>query len=117
MTMDGHLKLVGILHIATNLLTLFSACVLLFFAPTLFAFREGGVWVFGFVLLFIGGIILLTAIPGIIGGIGLLMYQSWARILLFIVAAFSLFNFPIGTVIGGYTFWVLLQDEARQMLR
>lgn len=117
MTMDGHLKVVAILHIASNLLTLFAACVILLFTPALFAIPDGGAWVFGLIALFIAGIIMLTAVPGIIGGVGLLMYQSWARILLFIVAAFSLFNFPIGTAIGAYTFWVLLQDEAKQMLR
>ena len=65
----------------------------------------GGVWMLAF------------AIPSIIAGIGLLQHKSWARILTLILAVFALFNFPIGTLIAIYTFWVLLQPETEQLLR
>ena len=50
--------------------------------------------------------------PGIIAGIGLLARAGWGRILTLIIAAFSLLNFPLGTALGAYTFWVLLQSSA-----
>ena len=60
---------------------------------------------------FIGGFIFLLSIPEVIGGIGLLKRKSWARILVLIVAATDLICIPIGTAIGIYSIWVLLQDE------
>lgn len=53
------------------------------------------------------GITLVTTLPGLIGGIGVLKKRPWARILLLIVSVFDLFAFPIGTAIGIYTLWAL----------
>ncbi len=68
------------------------------------------------ILPFIGlmGMILFTAlgVPGIVAGIGLLRRKTWGRILALIVGFFSLVNVPIGTALGIYTFFVLLQQEA-----
>jgi hypothetical protein len=52
----------------------------------------------------------LIAIPGLIAGFGLLARQSWARILAIVVAILGLLNFPLGTLIGLYSLWVLLQE-------
>ena len=65
------------------------------------------------VLLFL----LLTSIPEIIGGIGLLKRRPWARILILIVACMDLLWIPIGTIIGIYELWVLLQDETTQLFK
>jgi hypothetical protein len=48
---------------------------------------------------------------GLVGGIGLLSFQSWARYLVIIVAALGCLNIPIGTLKGVYSIWVLMQDE------
>src|SRR4030042_1763384 len=48
---------------------------------------------------------------GLIGGIGLLSLQPWARYLVIVVAALGCLNIPIGTLKGVYSLWVLLQDE------
>ena len=53
----------------------------------------------------------VLAVPGIIGGIGLLKRKGWARILMLMIAVLDLFNIPIGTLIGAYTIWVLLNDQ------
>ncbi|MFZ5519107.1 MAG: hypothetical protein ACOY90_20915 [Candidatus Zhuqueibacterota bacterium] len=63
----------------------------------------------------IASFLVLTAIPGIIGGIGLLKRKSWARILILIVAAIDLLDFPLGTALSVYSFWVLLQDESAKI--
>lgn len=52
---------------------------------------------------------------GTIGGIGLLMGKPWARILVLVLAVLDLFHLPIGTIIGIYTIWVLLNDETAQL--
>jgi hypothetical protein len=54
----------------------------------------------------------ILSVPGLIGGIGLFLYKSWARILVLIVSALDLLNIPIGTIIGVYSIWVLVQDDA-----
>lgn len=57
------------------------------------------------------GFFLLFSIPELIGGIGLIKHRSWARILVLIIAILDLINIPIGTAIGIYTIWVLLNEE------
>jgi len=57
------------------------------------------------------------SVLGILGGIGLLTYQSWARILVIIVSAISCLNVPFGTLIGVYSIWVLAQDETKALFR
>jgi hypothetical protein len=59
--------------------------------------------------------LVLTSLPGIIGGVGLLMWKNWARILVIILAVLDLFNIPIGTALGIYTLWVLFKDETTQL--
>jgi hypothetical protein len=56
-------------------------------------------------------IIIIISIPGIIAGIGLLKFRPWARILAIILGALHLFSFPVGTALGIYTFWVLLNAQ------
>jgi len=53
----------------------------------------------------------ILSLMGVIGGIALLSYKSWGRILVIIVAAFGCLNIPIGTLIGVYSIWVLMQDD------
>lgn len=60
-----------------------------------------------------GGILfLLLALPGFLAGYGLLKHQEWGRILALVLAFLNLLNFPLGTLLGAYTLWVLLQTSA-----
>ena len=52
---------------------------------------------------------------GIIGGIGLFAYRSWARILVMIVSALNCLNVPVGTAKGVYSIWVLMQPESIEL--
>ena len=60
-------------------------------------------------------IILIFSAPQIIGGIGLLKGQPWARILMIVLSAINLISVPIGTVTGAYGLWVLLNEETTRM--
>lgn len=53
----------------------------------------------------------VISLPGIIAGIGLLKRKEWARILTLILSVIDLFNIPIGTAVGIYSIWALVQDE------
>lgn len=52
-------------------------------------------------------------VPDFIAAFGLLARQRWARILGIVVGFLNLPGFPLGTLVGGYTIYVLLQDSAR----
>jgi len=73
-------------------------------------------WLFSLLGTFIGVYLLIVSLPGLILAWGLYARRSWARILGFIVAALSLLNFPVGTILGGYTIWVLTRPETELLL-
>ncbi len=57
---------------------------------------------------------LILAVPGFLAGYGLLQRREWGRILAIVLAFLSLLNFPLGTLLGVYAFWVLLQTSANE---
>lgn len=59
---------------------------------------------------------LLLSAPSIIGGWGLLTFKPWSRILMMVVSGFHLLHVPLGTVLGVYGLWVLLNEQTRQLL-
>ena len=61
------------------------------------------------------GFFLLFSVPEVIGGIGLLKRRGWAKILVLIIGILDLANIPIGTAIGIYTIWVLLNEKTAQL--
>lgn len=63
----------------------------------------------------VGFLILVTSIPNLLAGIGLLAHKNWARILALILGVLNLFKFPWGTALAIYTFWVLLHSETRRL--
>ncbi len=61
--------------------------------------------------------ILLASLPGIIAGVGMLKYRPWSRILAIVVSALNLLNVPLGTALGVYSLWVLLNNEVEQLFK
>jgi hypothetical protein len=53
----------------------------------------------------------IISIPGILAGLGLYKRKEWARILTLILSVIEIFSFPIGTAIGIYSIWALIQPE------
>jgi len=58
---------------------------------------------------------LALAVPNLVGAAGLIKRRPWARILVLIVSTMDLFAFPVGTIIGIYTIWVLVQKETVEL--
>lgn len=54
----------------------------------------------------------LLTLPDFIAAFGLLARKRWARILGVVVGVLNLPGFPMGTLIGGYAIFVLMQDSA-----
>ena len=119
--MKQHVTVVGALYIAFGIVGILIATTVL--AGTIGSglialFVEGDALPLG-ILSIVGSSVALFLVvlfvPGIVGGIGLLKRKQWARYLVLILAILNLFNIPIGTALGIYTFWVLLQDETAKL--
>lgn len=116
--MQQHLKVVAWIHL---LFGIFGVGFALLFGGLgaivgLFSGEPGGLMaggIIGLISIFFG----LLSLPALLGGWGLLNYKPWARIVVIVLSVLNLLNFPIGTVIGGYSLWVLLNDETQQILR
>jgi hypothetical protein len=59
----------------------------------------------------IGCAVFLLSIPEIIGGLGLLKFRKWGRILVIVVSIVGLVQFPLGTAIGIYSLWALFHKD------
>jgi hypothetical protein len=68
-------------------------------------------------LMFVGICILAFSAIGLIGGIGLLNREPWARTVALVAGFLELVNFPIGTALGIYTIWVLLSSGSEEEYR
>ena len=124
--MEQHIKIVAILNIVLGGLGVLTALfVLLFFGglagiasfdPGSNSRAEDGA-----VLGIIGGVafivIALFSVPSVIGGVGLLKFREWARILMIVLSALNLMNIPLGTALGIYGLWALTMDETRVLFR
>jgi len=114
MTIDKHIKLIGILHIVHSVLVgvvgLFIFGVLSVVGAV---FREKtAMFVLGLIGSIVGFFFVLVALPGLVGGIGLLMKTSWGRIVTLIVSFLKLLDIPIGTALGVYSIVILFRDDA-----
>jgi len=112
--MKKHVTIVGALQIGFSSLWLILAVVLYF----IFTFARGQVGdddtalkVLGFLSISLPVFLGVISLLGLISGIALLSYRGWARIITIIVSALGCFNIPIGTLVGVYTIWVLMQDD------
>ncbi len=113
MNMAQHVKLVAIFNITFGAIFAFiGVMALIFFAGIGIASGDpeaipvlGVIGTVGFIFM------LGLGLPGILGGIGLLKHQEWARILVIALSCLDLFAVPIGTALSIYTFWVLFNDE------
>lgn len=56
-------------------------------------------------------VVVVLSVPGLIVGIGLVKFRSWARVGGLVLSALNLLNFPFGTALGAYGLWVLLSKE------
>ena len=111
--MEKHISLVAVLHIGFSILGLMiGAIAIIILVSTGIVSQDSE----AFLVLTIVGISLaifmfITCIPGLIGGIGLLKKKNWARLLLLIISAIDLLNVPLGTALGAYSLWVLVQEK------
>lgn len=117
--LDQHVKILGWLNVVFGVLyILIGACVFLLLISVIpLSGDPDAVPVLGVVAIVVGGFMLVMALPGLLAGVGLLKRRNWGRILAIIVGVLNIPNFPLGTAIGVYTLYVLLQNEAAAYFR
>ncbi|KAA3663671.1 MAG: hypothetical protein DWQ04_09610 [Chloroflexi bacterium] len=111
---EQHVKILGWLHIAMNALVVLIAAVV-FVILMVVGVASGdpdAAVILPIVAISIAGFLFVLSAIGILTGWGLLKQKSWARILAIVIGFLNLLNFPLGTLMGVYTIWVLLQDGA-----
>ena len=113
--MRKHVEILAYLFIGFGVLTVLGGLImaLVIAGSGALSGDETAIWVtslvgggFGFFLSAIGAV-------SILGGWGLLKRHNWARILVIVVSVLNLPGFPIGTALGIYGLWVLLNDQAK----
>ena len=115
--MEKHIRIVGMLYVALGIFgALASLVIFLVIAGGLFTESRNFIAGTATAAIVVSVVLLLLSIISIIGGAGLLQRRSWARPLVIFLAVLSLFNFPLGTVVGIYALWALLKPEARAIL-
>ena len=111
--MQKHIQLLGVIYIAYHAIGLMIAWMIWGILSGV-GIMSGDPQAAGIMTLIgsvLAGLVLVLAVPGIIGGIGILKGWWWARYLVLVLALFNLLRVPLGTILGIYSFWVLMQDE------
>lgn len=112
--MERHITILGVLHIANSALGIIAALIV-FTVVTgagIISGDQEAMTITAIVGSSVALFLLVLSLPGIVGGIGLLQHRPWARIVVLVVGFLNLLNIPIGTVLGVYTIWVLLREDA-----
>lgn len=112
-TMERHINVVAALQIGYSIFGLIIASAFFAFFHLIgdFVDDQEAEFVLGIVANVIMVIVTIVSIPGILAGIGLFKRKEWARILTLIVSVLNLFSFPLGTGLGIYSIWALVQPE------
>jgi hypothetical protein len=115
--MRTHIKIVAWLYIVMGLLGILLALVVgaLIAGGGLISGDDTAIRVTTIVSIILGGLVILLSVPGVVAGIGLLSFKPWARILAIILSVLNLPGFPIGTLVGIYALWALLDSESSRL--
>ena len=121
--MDKHVRTLAILNISVGILGLFVAIGILYVGGgrdglmniTATERENGGVPfeaipLQGLYLFLLSIFLILMTAPLTAVGLGLLKWQPWARWMGIAVNGVNILNIPIGTAVGLYALWVLMDD-------
>ncbi len=119
--MNKHIDLAGLLHIIWGSLGLLLGVSVLLLAGGAVAIAASGLHhgpdlaaaFTAFAMTATAIVLLVGGAANVWAGIGLRRYRAAARITALGLALLNLFLLPFGTALGVYTFWVLLNHEAR----
>ena len=121
--MDTHVKVLGVLHVAMGALGLIGALLLVvvFGGVAGIVAADGdpdaavALPIIGLTGTALVAFVAALSLPGVIIGIGLVQFRSWARIGGFVLSVLDLIWIPFGTILGVYGLWVLLSKETERV--
>ena len=116
--MKKHVTFVAALHIGFGILGVIGSVIIFMvfqFAQSYVPDVELATTVLNAIKIFVPLMVAVGSVLGIIGGIGLLSFHQWARILVIVLSALDCLNVPIGTAKGVYSIWALLQDDTIEL--
>ena len=113
MSIESHVRTIGILHIVHSAFLVLIGLFLLALMAGIGAVTEDetAFFVLGGIGTLLSVILLILALPGLIGAVGLLQRQPWGRILTLVVSFLKLIDFPLGTALGVYSIVILLRED------
>ncbi len=124
--MAQHVKILGVLHIVYAGFVLLAGIIVLVVMGGIAGFigatdqspdSAAAVPILGAIGGFVFILLLVLSLPGLIGGFGLLQFKPWARILTIVLSAFELLSVPLGTALGIYGLWVLLNKDTERLFQ
>jgi hypothetical protein len=117
--MATHVRILGWLHLIYGLFGLLTAFAIMggSMLGGMFTGSMTGMVGVSLVGTFAAIVVAALSIPGLIAGYGLLRLYPWARYLTIVLAVFELFRFPLGTILGAYSLWVLLSAEGSALFQ
>jgi hypothetical protein len=122
--MRDHVKIVGILNIVLGCLgVLLGIGILVLFGglATVAGFQANdrdaaaAVPILAAIGTVVAIFLFVLSVPSIIGGLGMIKFRPWARILMIIISVLNLLHFPIGTAVGIYGLIILLNEETKRL--
>ena len=111
--MERHINAVAALQIGLSIFNLLIAFLIFTVLKLVvgYAAEPNAEWILSLVADVIAIVFIIISVPSILAGMGLYKRREWARILTMVLSVIELFSFPIGTAIGIYSIWALVQPE------
>ena len=121
--MDIHVKVLGALQITFGAIGVMLALLMIFvFGGVAGIVGASGDPEAAFAVPIIGltgtalvTFLLLTSLPGVVIGIGLLRFRPWSRIAGIVISIIALMMIPFGTIVGAYGLWVLFSKDTERL--
>ena len=121
--MDTHVKVLGALQIAFGAIGVMLAMLMMFvFGGAAGIVGASGdpeaaiaVPIIGLTGTALVVFLLLTSLPGVVIGIGLLRLRPWSRIAGIVISIIALMMVPFGTIVGAYGLWVLFSKDTERL--
>lgn len=113
----SHVTLVAGLHIGYGTLKLIGAFVVFLGIRFAWGFipeeEEIAMDILAALFSILPTVIAVFGIVDVFAGIALFSYKQWSRVLVIAVSVLNCLNIPIGTGIGIYSIWALMQQEVQ----
>ncbi|HTO93337.1 MAG TPA: hypothetical protein VMM80_03160 [Bacteroidota bacterium] len=130
--MEKHIQVVGILNITYRAMLLLASFILVALAACFGRFMEMLMRmgelnardipyeildIIPVILVVVAIAMFVVSVAGIVAGIGVLRKKPWGRVLMLVISFINLLRIPLGTALGAYSIWVLLNDETIRLFK